>query len=51
MSILFFLLSLFHHSPRPVWQGNYPSCPAHWTVYADESRAIAGKDAAICVKE
>lgn len=47
------VLSLGHYHPtqKPYWYAGVPSCPQGYSVYADESRALAGKDSAVCVKE
>jgi len=40
-----------HPKPKPFWLNNVPSCPAGWSVYAIESRALAGRDSTVCVRE
>lgn len=47
------IISVFnpHPRPKPYWLNGVPNCPAGWSVYAVESRAIAGKDSVICVRE
>ena len=47
------IISVFNPHPRPkvYWQNGIPTCPAHWSAYSIESRALAGKDSAICVHE
>lgn len=49
---MFMILSLFFVdlSPKPKWDGKNYSCPAGYSVYADEHEVMAGKDFVHCVK-
>jgi hypothetical protein len=43
-------LALDKQAPDASWDGSKWTCPAPYSVYADEHDALAGKDFVYCVK-
>jgi hypothetical protein len=50
MHLILAVLTLFHHAPKPKYDGVRWSCPASYSVYADQGKAETGKRFTYCVK-
>lgn len=51
LALVVLTLGHYHPTPKPYWFHGVPSCPQGYSVYADESLAVKGKDSAVCVHE